>query len=301
MADTGTLLRSSGGFLGDATRRTADSPERAAPGRAAQGLGSDHGGPDPERTASGGQRIRAAHFQPLLIIGFCVAYLPTALGDVGHRPWLLPAVLLLGAAGLCAWAWGLRRGRTDRHTDRVALLLALIGQIGHTVIVSVAAPGTASRLLPIAVLLIAVHALTPSAWMRRSLQAITMVIALLPFVMHRAATSELLAVVGLLLAIAFAVNAFAGDLVEARRAADAARSRADRQTALLFAVQDLPSDDAGSAEAATAALLASHDLEMVGIVTGRPATAPFTDPSNRPAGDQLLAKRTIVEIGRAHV
>lgn len=290
MADFSTVPRLSGDGARASARTLARTPG-GEPSSVAPWIRADGVDPPPPPMTAGLKRARAARFQPLLVIGMCVAYLPTALEDATDRRWILVAGVLLAGAGLWAWTWLMRRSRAQRDIGRLALVLALIGQVGQAVMVGVATPGVASRLLPVAVLLVAVHALMPTRWLRSSLQATTVVLALVPFVASEAATSELLLVLGLLLIVAWTVNTFAGDLISARRAARVARSRAQHQTALLFAVQDLPADDVLSAEAAVTALLAEQDLEVVG--TGSPPPTSGGEPAPA-AGDLHLEDQTTV-------
>lgn len=246
-------------------------------------------------TVPGVLRIRAARFQPMLVVGLSLAYLPTALGAGRDRPLLPVALALMAGLGLWAWRWGRRATSDHRRTDRAALLLALLGFGAFAIMVRVATPETAPRLLTVAVLLLAVGALFPVRSLRWILQACTVALGLTVAMLWSAPVSELALVALLLVAVAWTANAFAGDLVTARRAHRSARTRARRQAALLLAVQDLPRDDLPRARAEIVALLASHGL-VVEPGTGAQLAVQRVDGAASTPTD-----RALVEVLTAHL
>lgn len=230
--------------------------------------------------SAGTQRLRAARFQPQLVVGVAVAYLPTALSTEQHRVALVTAGALLALVGTGAWLWAARRPVDHRHRDQLALLLAAIGLAALAALVLTATPATAARLLPFAVLLLCVGALSPVRWTRRLLQVSACALGLAVAVVMAVPWHELLLVGALLVVIGWTATAFAGDLIAARRAHRQARAEARQQSALLLAVQQLPREQPAAALAGIRELLGEHDLDLIAVL---PAIEPGDDARTGPA------------------
>ncbi len=181
--------------------------------------------------------MAGGRFQPLLLLGAVIAYLPLLLSAAEHRWWLAPGAVALAAASVLAWWWGRRPAVTAAHRHAIGLALAVVTLASYVVMLEIAP--SAVELLPFAVLLITALGLSSQRTLRLLLQAAAIGVVAWALARHGAPGPEAAVVVLLLIAIVAIVDLFAAQLTRARAAQRAARRQAAERAALLMAVQRL--------------------------------------------------------------
>lgn len=182
--------------------------------------------------------MAGGRFQPLLLLGAVVAYLPLLLADAEHRWWLAPGAAALAAGSVLAWWWGRRPAVTAGQRHAIGLTLAVLTLASYVVMLEIA--DSAVELLPFAVLLVTALALSSQRPVRLLLQAAVIGVVAWALARHGAPGDEAALVVLLLIAIVAIVDVFAAQLSRARAAQRVTRRQAAERAALLMAVQRLP-------------------------------------------------------------
>lgn len=218
------------------------------------------------RTGPIADQWRGARFQPLLLLGAVVAYLPTATGDADRRTMLLVGAGAFAVLSVGSWWWGRRATTTMVAREWLGLGLWLLTLAAYVVMTSGLERGDLVHLLPFAALLLVAAAPTPRPRLRATVQV--MVVGLVGLRLVEASTPlvETALVLALLGGLSVVINAFADDLARSRRAQRRARQLVEARARLLTALGELPGKDAAAAAQVVVDTLTDLGLRDVEVV-----------------------------------
>lgn len=246
---------------------------------------------------------RLARFQPLLLTGTILGYLPFGLRtvtDPADRRVLVAGGTLLLVGSVGAWWWHRRHPTSGEQRAIVALGLGLLTLTAFVSMLAWADLAGVTNLLAYALLLSCAFALTPITWIRLTVQATVLLAVGARLAVLGLPPARLALVLGLLAVTTGIVDVFAADLATARAAQRRARADADVRARLLETVAQLPlHEEVVADERATRALTALG----IGALTVRrlPAAAEPDDGATDGPGEGVPIRVGGVERGRVAV